>query len=135
MPRLSQWYVRLALVHFLLGFTVGSLMLANKGILIEPALWGWLPVHIELLLMGWIVQLTMGVAFWITPRYWQPPRRGNETGARAAIILLNLGVWFVIVGSVLWRQPGLILLGRLSEVGAGLMFAWHIWPRVVGREG
>jgi hypothetical protein len=49
--------------------------------------------------------------------------------------LLNVGVWLVIIGSLIWRQSWLVLLGRLSEVGAGLMFAWHIWPRVVGREG
>jgi hypothetical protein len=135
MPRLSQWYVRLAMIYFLLGFTVGSLMLANKGIPFYPALWTWLPVHIELLLIGWIVQLTMGVAFWIMPRYWVPPRRGNETGARVAIVLLNVGVWLVITGSLIGQYSWLVLLGRLSEVGAGLMFAWHIWPRVVGREG
>ncbi len=27
----------------------------------------------QFLLWGWIVQLTMGLAFWILPRYWQSP--------------------------------------------------------------
>jgi hypothetical protein len=31
--------------------------------------------------------------------------------------------------------PVLRVLGRLSEAGAAAAFVWHIWPRVVGREG
>ena len=81
MPQLSRWTVRAAYFNLLLGFTLGALILANKGMFLHPAIWGWLPAHIELLLVGWIVQLVMGVAFWIAPRFWKAPRRGNETGA------------------------------------------------------
>lgn len=74
MPRLSQWLIRTALIYLLLGFTLGALLLTHKGIPLHPALWSWLPTHIEFLLMGWIAQLTMGVAFWILPRYWKKSR-------------------------------------------------------------
>ena len=60
MPLLSQWMVRTALIYLILGFTFGGLLLTHKGIPLHPSLWAWLPAHIEFLLMGWIVQLTMG---------------------------------------------------------------------------
>lgn len=134
MPRLSRWYIRLALIYLLLGFTVGGLLLAHKGVPIHPALWGWLPAHIEFLLMGWIAQLVMGTAFWITPRFWKPPRRGNETGAQVAIVLINLGIWLVVAGSLLPGQHWLEFVGRLLEVGAAVSFALHLKQRIVGRD-
>lgn len=135
MPRLSQWMVRAAFVYLLLGFTFGALLLAHKGIPLHPALWDWLPAHIEFLLLGWIVQLTMGVAFWILPRYWQQPRRPRQSSAWAAFALLNLGIWLVVAGATCdvgrWALP----VGRVVEVGAVIFFARHAWTRIVSREG
>ncbi|WP_374686031.1 hypothetical protein, partial [Promineifilum sp.] len=100
MPRLSQWYIKLAFGYLLLGFTLGALLLAHKGQPLHPALWGWLPAHIEWLLIGWVAQLTLGVAFWILPRFWKEPRRGNTTGAYVALVLLNAGIWLVSLAGV-----------------------------------
>jgi cbb3-type cytochrome oxidase subunit 1 len=135
MPRLSQWMIRTALVYLLLGFTVGALLLANKGVSITTQLWSWLPAHIEFLLMGWVAQLTMGVAFWILPRYWKPPRRPNETYVQITFVLLNLGIWLVISGTTFRLGEWLLFAGRAAECGAVLLFAFHGWRRVVSREG
>ena len=62
MPRLSVWFVRASLIYLLVGFTFGALMLAEKGIPYYPPIFNLLPIHIELLLIGWLVQLAMGVA-------------------------------------------------------------------------
>lgn len=134
MPRLSQWLIRTALIYLLLGFTVGALLLTHKGIPLHPALWGWLPTHIEFLLMGWTVQLTMGVAFWILPRYWKKPRRPRALLAHVAFILLNLGIWLVVAGTTFQAGPGVLLGGRVVEVGAIIFFALHVWNRVVARD-
>ena len=45
MPRLSVWFIRSALLYLLLGFTLGGLMLWNKGLPIHPVLWRLLPAH------------------------------------------------------------------------------------------
>lgn len=63
MPRLSVWFVRSSLVYLFLGFTLGGRMLANKGVLFGDWVWGLLEAHMEFLLLGWMVQLAMGVAF------------------------------------------------------------------------
>lgn len=135
MPNLSRWMIRTALIYLLLGFTVGALLLAHKGVPLHPALWGWLPAHIEFLLLGWVLQLTMGVAFWILPRYWQPPRRPNEHYARLAFLLLNLGIWLVVAGTTFRLGQWTTFAGRLAEAAAVLLFARHSWARVVSREG
>lgn len=134
MPRLSQWFIRLALLYLLLGFTFGALMLGNKGVPLNPALWRLLPAHIEFLLIGWVLQLGLGVAFWMLPRFWEGAPRGNESGARVALVLLNLGVWLVALGTVLSAPAAVAFVGRLTEAGAAVAFGLHIWPRITPRQ-
>lgn len=135
MPRLTRWYVRTAFIYLILGFTLGALLLANKGLPLHPAIWSWLPVHIEFLLMGWIAQLALGIAFWIAPRFWKPPRRGNVTGVYLAFGLLNGGIWLVVAGTALALSVWLLALGRLLELLAVIAAATSMWPRIVSREG
>jgi hypothetical protein len=134
MPRLSQWFIRLALLHLVLGFTFGALMLANKGLPLHPALWRLLPLHIELLLVGWTMQLALGVAFWILPRFLTDQPRGSETGAWLALILLNGGLWLFNLATFFGASQIVIFFGRLAEVTAVAAFAWHIWPRIIPRN-
>jgi cbb3-type cytochrome oxidase subunit 1 len=134
MPLLSRLFVRTALIYLLIGFTLGALLLSHKGVFIDAWLWRLRPAHIELLLVGWTLQLALGVAFWILPRWWQPPIRGNVIGAWLAFFLINLGIWLVIVGTWTAVSP-LIFAGRVLEATAVLAFAHHAWQRVVGRDG
>lgn len=133
MPRLSRWYIRTALIYLALGFSLGALMLANKGIPLHPALWRLLPLHMEFLLIGWTLQLALGMAFWIMPRFWHGPPRGNESGARISFLLLNLGIWLVVLRILFGGPAWLILAGRGSEVIATLAFGLHAWSRIVPR--
>lgn len=128
MPRLSAWFVRAALLYLGLGFTFGGLLLANKGVPLHPLTWRLLPAHIEFLLFGWTLQLVFGVAFWILPR-WQT-QRGDVRPAWAALILVNAGIWLVVLTAWLnwpaWVLPG----GRLLEAAAVIALAVHAWPRI-----
>lgn len=135
MPPLSTYFVRLAFSHLVVGFTIGALMLANKGLPFAAWLWRLRPAHIEILLVGWLIQLALGVSFWITPRFWEKPARGNVTGAWMALVLLNAGVWLIAITTFLGLSADFILAGRLLECGAAIAFAWHLWPRIVSREG
>ena len=108
------------------GFTLGGLLLAHKGQPFWPSAWLRLPPHIEFLVLGWMAQLALGVAFWILPRY-PGGSRGNESLAAASIVLLNLGIILVALQSF---APGLLLAGRVCELAAGALFALHAWGRV-----
>ncbi len=125
MPPLSIWYVRSALAYLALGLTLGMLMLLNKGVPLHPALWALLPAHIECLLAGWTLQLALGVAFWILPRFRS--ERGNVRLAWLAYVLLNLGIWLVVLDPWLWR---LAWAGRTAEALAVIAFGLHAWPRI-----
>ena len=129
MPRLSCWFVRASLVYLALGFTFGALMLANKGLGFYPAIWLVLPVHMETLLMGWFVQLALGMAFWILPRFKNGAPRGNEALYWLAFVLLNLGIGLVFANAVFSLQT-LVLLGRVSESGRIAVFVIGAWRRV-----
>ena len=129
MPRLSVWFVRASFIHLFLGLTFGGLILANKGIPFAPWAWNLFPAHMETLLLGWMVQLAMGISFWILPRFRSGPRRGNMNTIRAAVVLLNTGVVMVAIQSftdVTW----LVLTGRILETSAILLFIMASWRRV-----
>ncbi|HHY57105.1 MAG TPA: hypothetical protein GYA08_16910 [Chloroflexi bacterium] len=128
MPRLSAWYVRAALLYLGLGFTLGGLLLANKGLPQQPLLWRLLPAHIEFLLFGWTLQLAFGVAFWILPR-WRT-QRGNVRPAWAALVLVNVGIWLVVLTGWLEWSAWSLALGRLLESAAVVAFGVHAWPRI-----
>jgi cbb3-type cytochrome oxidase subunit 1 len=124
-PRVSAWFVRAALCHLVLGFAVGAALLAHKGGALGFDPWPVRPVHIELLIVGWMIQLVMGVAVWIFPRFVlrRAPRR-SATTAWLAFALLNMGVLLASLGGS-W-----LAAGRLSEIAAAASFAVHLWGRV-----
>lgn len=128
MPVLSVWSIRASMVHLALGFTFGALILINKAIPLHPAIWGLLPAHIELLLLGWVAQLAIGVAFWILPRF--AGGRGDVRLAWASIFLLNLGVLSAALAPALGGPAAGTLVGRGLTVAAVAAFAAHAWPRI-----
>ena len=130
MPRLSTWMIRASLIYLFTGFTFGALLLFHKGIPISAMLWSLLPAHIDFLLFGWTVQLVMGMAFWILPRFSREPRRGNVGLAWLAFALINAGVLLVGLAPLLGLSPAASLLSRFAQAAAGLAFAAHAWPRV-----
>jgi hypothetical protein len=129
-PRLSVWFVRTALIYLGVGFTLGALILFQKGVPYLGAVWQLLPMHYEFLLIGWTLQLAMGVAFWILPRYLHGAARGDERLVWLAYVLLNAGVLSAGLGSWLGLPADVLLAGRAAEVLAALLFALQAWPRV-----
>ena len=135
MPRLSQLMIRLALLWFGVGATIGGLMLAHKGVLFAPQVWSLYATHVHMMLVGWTAQLAMGVAFWILPRL-------DAGGSRGAVRLVEISFGCVNVGMLLMLGAGLAgALGASStpwpNALAGLLytiaacaFAAHAWPRV-----
>lgn len=129
MPRLSVYFVRASLIYLLLGFTFGGLMLANKGVMISPMIFALLPLHIEFAFVGWMVQLTMGIAFWILPRFSHGTPRGNEQLSWLAFLLINAGLFFVLLQSLSaneWLSPA----GRILEALSLAVFAIGNWKRI-----
>lgn len=130
MPRVSVWLVRSSLACLVLGFTVGGAMLAGKGLAWHPFGPGGVPAHVELVVVGWMVQLAMGVALWILPRFGvAAPERGLRLGW-LAWGLLNSGIALVVAADLTRAHGVVAFAGRLMETGAAAAFAAAAWRRI-----
>jgi heme/copper-type cytochrome/quinol oxidase subunit 1 len=121
------------MVEFLLGVTIGALLLMQKAWPFFPSIWALLPAHIELLLFGWLLQMVLGIAYWIFPRLRIAPKRGPEWLAWLALWALNAGLLCVAVAP-LWPSGLLPALGRGLEVLAVVALVSAILPRVKPTE-
>ncbi len=128
MPRLSVVGIRLALLYFLFGISAGALLLIHKAFPLHPALWALLPLHMEFLLYGWVVQLVFAVAYWIFPRFLNEPKRGNPILAGAALVLLNAAV-LALAAAALAGWSGIQLPARLAQAAAAVLLGASLWRR------
>jgi hypothetical protein len=76
-----------------------------------------------------MVQLALGVAYWILPKHAHGPVRGPAGPVIAAAVLINLGVLSAGLGGAV-GQDGLTVAGRLAELTAVLLFATNALPRI-----
>lgn len=136
MPRLSVWMIRAALLYLGVGFTFGALMLANKGVAFDARIWLLRPVHIEVLIFGWLVQLALGVAFWILPRFAvgadaaSHKRYGKRRLVWVTFIALNSGILAVALSTWQGGSVAVAFVGRILELAAVITFVLAIWARV-----
>lgn len=138
MPRLSCWFIKASFLHLAVGAVFGGLMLSAKG---QPQVFGWawrlLPAHIQIMLGGWLIQLALGMAYWILPRLGGKSReRERPRAAWLSFVALNSGVTgtgllLAFRPFVVWPWLGVLLVaaGLLQILALGA-FAWHAWPRV-----
>lgn len=131
MPGPSRWLIRLSLIYLLAGIITGALMLIHKAYPLHPAVWMLLPIHIEIVLFGWIIQFTMGTGYWMLPRYLAGPPRGREFLAWAMTGAFNLGI-MVVLASRVGALPDLAAIaGRTLEILAVVLFIALHWNRIV----
>ena len=133
MTKHSAWMIRLSLIYFLLAFTFGALLLIEKAYHYQLGVWFTFPVHTEVALFGWIIQLVMGTGYWILPRYITGKPRDEGWKAWFMIITLNLGIVINVIYSFLYPgNSALLLPGRILEAAAIAMFAHLHWGRIYG---
>ncbi|HMO59212.1 MAG TPA: hypothetical protein PKC19_17795, partial [Roseiflexaceae bacterium] len=117
--------------------TIGGVLLIEKGFSFWPAIWAWRPAHIQMLLLGWIVQFACGTAIWILPRLNAAGDRGDLRPVWLAYVVLNSGVLLVSLHAPLraftldaWLgwMPLLAVFCYALAIGA---IALHAWRRVV----
>lgn len=132
-PKLTLYFIRAAMVYLGAGFTVGALYLIAKAYYIGPWIYRLLPAHYEFLLVGWSIQLAMGVEFSILPRFAFGASRGNETPVWIAFWVLNPGILLVAASPFLPDSSLWTAVGRGLEIAGMASFILHLWPRVKPR--
>ncbi len=131
MPTPSRWMIKASLIYMLVGFSIGALILVSKAYPAFAGMWSLLSIHIEISIFGWIIQLTMGTAYWILPRYLVRPSRGNLMLALVMVALLNLGILINVASYLDVIGSSATIVGRLFEIGAVIIFIGLHWNRAV----
>lgn len=143
MPTIARTFVKAAFIYFLVAFLLGALMMLDRWLAVSR----WLRVaymsQLHLLVVGWITQLAIGVAYWIFPRLLkeQDPRpRGSDALAWFVLLTLNAGLLlrflsepFYLMGPDPWLAALLALSGVLQAMAAA-GFGWIIWGRIRAME-
>ena len=149
MPLTSRVSVKASIIYLALGAVLGVVLLVNRWIPMGEVVSVLRSSHIQFLVVGWLTQLIIGVAWWLFPplaiglRGDSPlpvrrgqAQRGSEVLFWTALIFLNAGIllralfeplygWTRIpVFSVLAGVSGLFLLV------AAILFVLNLWGRV-----
>jgi hypothetical protein len=141
MPPLVRLYIRTAFVYFVAGFLLLALM----------ALDGWLNLgrwftavsvsQLHLLVVGWITQLSIGVAYWMFPRFLKedsPRPRGSDALAWTVYICLNAGLVLRLAAEPFYRMrmtgqewlAAVVALSGVLQAAAAVGFGLLIWARI-----
>lgn len=130
MPIVSRIMIRCSLCYFFLGTLLGAFMLLNKVVSINLEVWKILPIHIEMMIFGWIIQFTVGTGYWMLPRLVIGKPRGNETFAYLIPLVLNLGIIIIISSYLIFQSYELRIVGRGLEALIVPIFITLHWKRV-----
>jgi len=139
MPRLARYFIKAGFVYLAMALLLGALLVALPVIDVPAQISAFQPVYFHLLMVGWVTQLIIGVAYWMFPKYSREQPRRSETLGWAVFILLNTGLVLRFIGEpLLALQPEsglgwLLVLSALCQLVAGWGFVVNTWARVKER--
>lgn len=143
MPPIARTYIRAAFAYFILAFLLGALMALDRWLGFSRWLKAVYLSQLHLLMVGWITQLAIGVAYWMFPRFkkTQDARpRGSDALAWAVLITLNAGLLMrfffeplYLMGPQPWLAALVALAGVLQALAA-IGFGLLIWGRIRAME-
>ncbi len=142
MPRLARIFVRASFVYLVAAFLLGALMVFD-GLALGRWLRSVYLSQIHLLVVGWISQLALGIAYWMFPRFLKeqnPQPRGAAWLAWAVVVCLNAGLVlrfalepFALMTGEPWMKALVALSGVLQALAA-VGFGALIWGRIRAME-
>ena len=149
MPVTSRAFIKASVVYLCLGALLGALMLINGWIPLDSHIYALRDSHVAMLVVGWLTQLIVGVAWWLLPPLKiglvsgssHPVRRGQaQRGSEplfwATFAFLNAGVLLESAGKPLAVWSGLQAFRSLAETSdllllvAAASFVVNMWKRV-----
>ncbi len=149
MPLTSRASVKASFLYLALGALLGAIMLINRWVPLGPAVSALRVAHVQFLILGWLTQLIVGVAWWLLPPLPiglqkdapLPVRRGQaQRGSGrlfwAALTCLNAGILLRALFEPLSSWTNIDALSDLAGVSglfllaAALLFVINLWTRV-----
>ena len=132
MPTITRYFIKAAMLYFGGGLLTAFLISAQKLFNLPAVLLSMTPTYLHMLVVGWITQLIIGVAYWMFPKFSKEAPRGDERVGWAIFILLNIGLLLRVIGepfSIGWMLP----ISAILQFFAIWLFIIAVWPRVKER--
>ena len=149
MPLTSRITVKASIIYLALGAVLGAVLLINRWLRLDPAIEVLRASHVQFLVVGWLTQFIIGVAWWLFPPLAiglrndapLPVRRGqNQRGSETLFWIgtacLNVGVLLRALFEPIhgWTELGALrTLADLSGIvllAAAALFVINLWGRV-----
>ena len=149
MPTTSRAFVKASLIYLGLGALLGALLLVNRWVFLGTAIGSLRVSHVQFLVVGWLTQLIIGVAWWLFPPLTiglrpgspKPARRGQaQRGSEpliwATFLALNAGILLRSVFAPLYSWTEIGLFNALAGISglflltAAITFVVNLWGRV-----
>lgn len=136
MHSLVRRYIKTAIAFLALGLAIGLWMIVRRELYGVYATPFETSAHTHALLVGFVMEMILGVALWLFPR----PEKGNvrysPRAAEAAYWLLTLGTAIRVFGEL--ARPfvtslalrWLIVLCGAAQTAGLLLFFYTMWPRI-----
>ena len=139
MPQLVRWMIKTALIYFVVALALATLTALQPVLGLDPRLQALRPVYLHYLMVGWVTQLIMGIAYWMFPKYSKERPRRSETVAWGVYTALNAGLILRGFGEplVAWQPERglgwLLALSAVCQLAAAWGFIFNTWSRVKER--
>ena len=136
MYSLVRRYIKTAIAFLVIGLAIGVWMIARRELYGAYATPFETSAHTHALLVGFVMEMILGVALWLFPR----PEKGNvrysPRVAETAYWLLTVGTAVRVVGelarpftaSLILRW--LIVLCGVGQTAGLMLFFYTMWPRI-----
>jgi cytochrome c oxidase cbb3-type subunit 1 len=96
MSRITVWFIKCALIYFLLAMLLGILLSVSGPV------YPYMPIHVHFNLLGWMSMMVFGVGYHILPRFSGKPL-WSEKLSMAHLWLANIGLIGMAAG---WMVRG-----------------------------
>lgn len=134
MPTLTRYFIKTGLLHFIIALLMGFAVTLQPLIALPVS--ALRPVYLHLLMVGWLTQLIIGVAYWMFPKQSKENPRGSLHLGWGVYLMLNGGLLLRVLGEPLltlkpeWNVGWTLAVSAVLQLLAGYGFIALIWQRV-----
>jgi len=137
MHTLVRRYIKTAIAFLVVGLAIGGWMLVRRELFDRPPTAYETSAHTHALLVGFMMEMILGVALWLFPRPAREDERYSPRAAEAAYWILTVATAGRVLGELArpllldarWLRWTVLLSGLAQAVGL-LLFFHTMWTRI-----
>ncbi len=126
MSQITVWFIRFALIYFMLAILLGLQMSVTGPV------YPWMPIHVHFNLLGWMSMMIYGVGYHILPRFSGVPLWSDKL-SYWQMWLANIGLVGMAAGWVVRSSggdPTVLLIFSLIEGVSMVFFAINMFKTI-----